>query len=201
LIADAFSTDLFVIWSEDNSDKLIIRCRSLTPKNEKDDEEEIQIEEDQFLRQIENTMLNNITLRGVEGIRRVFMMERPKPTLTKAGVFAGKGDSELEWTLETDGINAKVMGIDGVDFKRTYSNSCRISSKRWALGLHVLPHSQSFKFSSSSTFPTWLREIPALGSAVRPYDKPRNSDALFKIAKYNMSRFSEKENIDLQMAQ
>jgi len=35
-IADAFSTDLFVIWSEDNSDKLVIRCRSLTPKNEKE---------------------------------------------------------------------------------------------------------------------------------------------------------------------
>ena len=62
-IADAFSTDLFVIWSEDNSEKLIIRCRSLMPKNEKDDGEEIQIEEDQFLRQIENTMLNNITLQ------------------------------------------------------------------------------------------------------------------------------------------
>jgi DNA-directed RNA polymerase beta' subunit len=70
-------------------------------------------------------MLNNITLRGVEGIRRVFMMERPKSTLTKAGVFAGKGDSELEWTLETDGINLKkVMCIDGVDYRRTYSNNC-----------------------------------------------------------------------------
>ena len=62
-IADAFLTDLFVIWSEDNSEKLIIRCHSLMPKNEKDDGEEIQIEEDQFLRQIENTMLNNITLQ------------------------------------------------------------------------------------------------------------------------------------------
>jgi DNA-directed RNA polymerase II subunit RPB1 len=61
-----FSTDLFVIWSEDNSGKLIIRCCSLTPKNKKDDEEEIQIKEDQFLHQIENTMLNNITPRGVK---------------------------------------------------------------------------------------------------------------------------------------
>ena len=72
-------------------------------KNEKDDEEEIQIEEDQFLHQIENTMLNNITLHGVEGIHRVFMMEQPKTTLLKSGVFMGKSDSELEWTLETDG--------------------------------------------------------------------------------------------------
>ena len=86
-IADEFSTDLFVIWGEDNSDKLIIWCHSLTPKNAKDDEEEIQSEEDQFLRQIENTMLNNITLCGIEG---VFMIERSKSTLTNAGVFAGK---------------------------------------------------------------------------------------------------------------
>lgn len=124
-IADAFSTDLFVIWSEDNSEKLIIRCRSLTPKNEKDDEEEIQIEEDQFLRQIENTMLNNITLRGVDNIRRVFMMEREKTTILPSGLYAGKENSDKEWTLETDGINLKkVMCIEGVDFKRTYSNNC-----------------------------------------------------------------------------
>lgn len=29
-IADALSADLFVIWSEGNSEKTIIRCRSLT---------------------------------------------------------------------------------------------------------------------------------------------------------------------------
>lgn len=151
-IAEAFSSDLFVILSEDNSDKLIIRCRSLTPKNEKNDEEKIQIEEDQFLHQIKNTMLNNITLRGVEGVRRVFITERPKPTLTKAGVFAGNGDSELEWTLETEGINLKkVMRIDGVDFKRTYS---LISSKLWALRLRARLYSRSFTMSSSSTVPT-----------------------------------------------
>ena len=28
-IAESFKTDLFVIWSEDNSEKLIIRCRVL----------------------------------------------------------------------------------------------------------------------------------------------------------------------------
>ena len=33
------------------------------PKDGEGGDEEIQIEEDQFLRQIENTMLNNITLR------------------------------------------------------------------------------------------------------------------------------------------
>ena len=37
-IAESFKTDLFIIWSEDNSEKLIIRCRVLGGAG-KDDEE------------------------------------------------------------------------------------------------------------------------------------------------------------------
>ncbi|TFK38673.1 hypothetical protein BDQ12DRAFT_683152 [Crucibulum laeve] len=47
----SFKTDLFVIWSEDNSEKLVIRCR--------EDDGMGSIEEDIFLRQLENTMLNS----------------------------------------------------------------------------------------------------------------------------------------------
>ena len=43
-----------------------------------------------------------------------------KTTLLKSGVFTGKSDSKLEWTLETYGINLKkVMCIIGVDYTRT----------------------------------------------------------------------------------
>jgi DNA-directed RNA polymerase II subunit RPB1 len=70
-------------------------------------------------------MLNNITLRGVDNIRRVFMMKREKTTITADGTYANRDTSDKEWTLETDGINLKkVMCIDGVDFRRTYSNNC-----------------------------------------------------------------------------
>ncbi|KAF8885266.1 hypothetical protein CPB84DRAFT_1850463 [Gymnopilus junonius] len=106
-IAESFKTDLFVIWSEDNSEKLVIRCRVLGSPD-KDDDGMGTIEEDIFLRQLENTMLNSVSLRGVKGIHRVFLTEQDK-----------------EWVLETDGVNLKtVMCIDGVDFRRTYSNSC-----------------------------------------------------------------------------
>ncbi len=71
-IAESFKTDLFVIWSEDNSDKLVIRCRVLGSPD-KDDEGYGTVEEDIFLRQLENTMLNSISLRGVKGINRVFL--------------------------------------------------------------------------------------------------------------------------------
>src|SRR3984957_8438514 len=121
-IAESFKTDLFVIWSEDNSDKLIIRCRVLGGAD-KDEDGLSNIEEDIFLRQLENTMLNSVSLRGVKDIRRVFLLEHDKIVTTQEGTIKTK--LEKEWVLETDGFNLKtVMCIDGVDFKRTYSNSC-----------------------------------------------------------------------------
>ena len=119
-IAESFKTDLFVIWSEDNSEKLIIRCRVL---GSPDKVEDLSMEEDIFLRSLENTMLNSVSLRGVKGVKRVFLTEQDKITVSSEGsIVSGK---EKEWVLETDGVNLKtVMCIDGVDFKRTYSNSC-----------------------------------------------------------------------------
>lgn len=121
-IAESFKSDLFVIWSEDNADKLVIRCRVLGGAD-KDEEGMESVEEDIFLRQLENTMLNSVSLRGVKDIRRVFLLEHDKVIVTEEGSIDAK--KEKEWVLETDGVNLKtVMCIEGVDFKRTYSNSC-----------------------------------------------------------------------------
>ena len=54
-IAEMFQKDLFVIWSEDNSDKLIIRCRVMGGVDK--DEGGSDAIEDVFLCQLENTML------------------------------------------------------------------------------------------------------------------------------------------------
>lgn len=121
-ISDCFGQDVFVIWSEDNAEKLVLRCR-VVGGSEKDEDGLGNVEEDVFLRQLETTMLNSVNLRGVKDIRRVFLMKRKKISITKDGMIDSKGDEE--WVLETDGVNLKtVMCIDGVDFKRTYSNSC-----------------------------------------------------------------------------
>lgn len=122
-IAESFKTDLFVIWSEDNSDKLVIRCRVLGSPD-KDDEGYGTVEEDIFLRQLENTMLNSISLRGVKGINRVFLTKADQVAILSDGSIVSNEETK-EWVLETDGVNLKtVMCIDGVDFTRTYSNSC-----------------------------------------------------------------------------
>jgi DNA-directed RNA polymerase II subunit RPB1 len=125
-IKENFKSDLFVIWSEDNSEKLIIRCRILGGAD-KDEDGIGAIEEDIFLRQLENTMLNSIGLRGVKGIRRVFLMKHDKTEIIENGsiMTGGNTDEYKEWVLETDGTNLKqVMCLDGVDFTRTYSNNC-----------------------------------------------------------------------------
>ncbi|KAF5310405.1 hypothetical protein D9758_018889 [Tetrapyrgos nigripes] len=121
-IAESFHKDLFVIWSEDNSEKLVIRCRVLGG-GDKDEDGMDNLEEDIFLRQLENTMLNSVSLRGVPGIHRVFLTKHDRTDLKPDGSLVT--EKEVEWVLETDGINLKtVMCIDGVDFKRTYSNNC-----------------------------------------------------------------------------
>ena len=117
-IMENFGDDLFVIWSEDNADKLVIRCRIVREEKALDEEEEET--EDGLLKALEAQMLESITLRGVSGISRVFMMKYDKTYIDEDGDFAKK----QEWVLETDGINlADVISVEGIDTTRTYSNS------------------------------------------------------------------------------
>lgn len=118
-IAETFQKDMFTIWSEDNADKLIIRCRII--KDEKQmGEEDLVAEEDVFLRNLENHMLDSISLRGIPGISRVFMMEGRRTYEKEDGSYGIRN----EWQLETDGINlAEALTVKDVDPVRTYSNS------------------------------------------------------------------------------
>ena len=69
-------------------------------------------------------MLNSTSLRGVKGINRVFLTKADQVAILSDGSIVSNEETK-EWVLETDGVNLKtVMCIDGVDFTRTYSNSC-----------------------------------------------------------------------------
>ncbi|CCE61385.1 hypothetical protein TPHA_0A03070 [Tetrapisispora phaffii CBS 4417] len=116
-IKETFRNDLSVIWSEDNADKLIIRCRVVRPKSL---DAETEAEEDHMLKKIENTMLESITLRGVEDIERVVMMKYDRKMPSETGEY----QKVPEWVLETDGVNLmEVMTVPGVDGSRIYTNS------------------------------------------------------------------------------
>jgi DNA-directed RNA polymerase II subunit RPB1 len=119
-IAETFSKDMFTIWSEDNADKLIIRCRIIKEDKQVSTDDELSAEEDVFLKNLENHMLDSISLRGLRGITRVFMMEGRRTYEKDDGSY----DIRKEWQLETDGINlAEALTVKDVDPVRTYSNS------------------------------------------------------------------------------
>ncbi|OWZ54006.1 DNA-directed RNA polymerase II subunit RPB1 [Cryptococcus neoformans 125.91] len=116
-IADTVGKDVFVIHSEDNAPKLVIRIRVVAEK----EDEELLGDEDMFLKRIEGTLLDQVELGGITGITRVFISEGKQVVVSQNGEY----DQEKEWFLETDGINLKaVMAVDGVNAFRTYSNNC-----------------------------------------------------------------------------
>ncbi|KAJ1973389.1 DNA-directed RNA polymerase II core subunit rpo21, partial [Dimargaris verticillata] len=136
-IRELFPNDLLVICNDDNAEKLIVRCRVVTETpysdggNKDDDEDEAffdersTLEEDVFLRRIEENMLTKITLRGIANINRVFMVKQKLTTATPVGgPEGGIVETRDEWVLETDGTNLReVMSQDHVDASRTVSNN------------------------------------------------------------------------------
>jgi DNA-directed RNA polymerase II subunit RPB1 len=121
-ISDEFKNDLHVIGSDENSEKLIIRCRVMSDENEEKDmdDEDTKTEEDTFLRKLESSMLSSINLRGIPRIQKVYIVERKDTILNSQGKF----EQTTEWGLDTDGINLQqVMCQHGVDERRTYSNN------------------------------------------------------------------------------
>ncbi|KAI3644304.1 hypothetical protein MP228_010468 [Amoeboaphelidium protococcarum] len=117
-LKEEFQNDLDICSSDENAPVPVIRIRIL--RNEEDVDQDALDEEDTILRKLEAHILNQIPLRGIEGINRVFMVEKKNVALNDQGDY----EQFSEWVLETDGINLKnVMTVDNVDAGRTYSNN------------------------------------------------------------------------------
>jgi len=54
------------------------------------------IEEDIFLSQLENTMLNSVRLRGVKDIKRVFLLEHDKVTISDEGNIEARKEKLIQ---------------------------------------------------------------------------------------------------------
>ena len=126
-----FGDDLNCIFNDDNAEKLVLRIRLVNSDGSKFSEEEevMKMEDDMFLRCIEANMLSDLTLQGIESIRKVYMHlpqtdQRKRIVITEAGEFK----AIAEWFLETDGTQLmRVLGERDVDPVRTYSNDvCEI---------------------------------------------------------------------------
>merc|ERR1719316_1851912 len=106
------------------------------PNDEKEDKDF------KFLRSIEASILKEMSLQGILGIKKVFMRE---DTISKYMESKGGFERQKEWVLDTDGVNLEeVMQIPEVDFSRVQSNDIveilhilGIEATRKALLFHV----------------------------------------------------------------
>lgn len=114
------SENIAVFHSDDNAAIPVLHVRIKKDGKELEDEEE-KVDEELFLRKIEQNIMNQLTLGGIEGIQRVYINDAKYNFIDKND---GSIKQEKEFILETDGINLRhVMAADGVDFTRTYSNN------------------------------------------------------------------------------
>jgi DNA-directed RNA polymerase beta' subunit len=121
--------NLTCIYSDLNSDKLIFRIRigaSLFQKQSKrvnksivplDDQDDIHL-----LKTYQNTLLNNIVLRGIHGIKNVIPRKLQNYLTFENGNYVKKDI----WVLDTTGSNLMdILSQDNIDINNTCSNDIR----------------------------------------------------------------------------
>lgn len=135
----AFGQDLNCIFNDDNAEKLVLRIRIVkngegdSKFEENNEDERNELSDDMFLKAIESTLLADLTLKGIDTIRKVYMHlpnndGKKRITITEDGEFKAIS----EWLLETDGTALLPVLIEkDVDSKRTHSNDiCEIFQVR-----------------------------------------------------------------------
>lgn len=120
-IMENFDQQHMKIWhSDDNAERLVLLIRIVDRGKMMEDDDDDDKQEDEFLKKLEQTILTDISLCGVKGIKRAFISEDKRVVIDKNGAYQ---DEKIS-ILETEGINLKqVLSHYGVDSKNTVSNS------------------------------------------------------------------------------
>jgi DNA-directed RNA polymerase beta' subunit len=115
-------SDIQCIYSDYNDEELVFRIRTNADmfKKKKGALQSLdQSDEIYLLRNFQDGLLNNIVLRGVQGIENVL----PRKLQNMIAKEDGKYVKKDTWVLDTTGTNMlDVLGTDFIDFQRTYSN-------------------------------------------------------------------------------
>jgi DNA-directed RNA polymerase II subunit RPB1 len=127
-INSSHGNDISCVYSDYNANNLVFRIRlnsSVFNKSKKQKgipDTLDQSDEIYMLRNFQEALLNNIVLRGVNGIMNV-NPRKLKNTVTRD---EGKYVSKDVWVLDTTGTNMmEVMAKDFIDGNRTYSNDIK----------------------------------------------------------------------------
>jgi DNA-directed RNA polymerase beta' subunit len=126
-ISSSHGSDVSCIYSDMNSSNLVFRIRlnsSVFNKGKKKNNQESldQSDEIYLLKNFQDSVLNNIVLRGVNGITNV------NPRMMKDTVVLedSKYMRKDTWVLDTVGTNLiDLFALDFIDYTRTHSNDIR----------------------------------------------------------------------------
>jgi len=123
----SYGNDVHCVYSDYNMDKLVFRIRmnsDVFNKNKKRNVAESldQSDEIYLLHNFQNSLLNNIVLRGVDGISNVLPRKVQNMVVKNDGKFVRKDT----WVLDTAGTNLlDTLALDYIDTKRTASNDIK----------------------------------------------------------------------------
>ena len=127
-IQNSHGNDISCIYSDYNANNLVFRIRLnssifMKTKKQKGIPDTLdQSDEIYMLRNFQEAMLNNIILRGIDGIRNVIPRKLQNYLTKEEGKYVRKD----VWVLDTTGTNLMtVLGMDYIDATRTYSNDIR----------------------------------------------------------------------------
>ena len=123
----SYGQEISCVFSDYNMDKLVFRIRmnsNVFGKGKKRGVAENldQSDEIYLLKNFQDTLLQNIVLRGVTGIRNVLPRKLQNSVVKEDGKFVKKET----WILDTTGTNLlETLGLDFIDYTRTYSNDIK----------------------------------------------------------------------------
>jgi DNA-directed RNA polymerase II subunit RPB1 len=123
----SYGDSIDCVFSDFNEDKLVFRIRLLNEdaKKKKTAGSAIALDQSDEIYQLKNfqdTLLNNIVLRGVTRIEKVIPRKLKDMVVLEDGKYVRKDT----WVLDTTGSNMMtVLGLDYIDYRRTYSNDIR----------------------------------------------------------------------------
>ena len=122
-IKNSYKDDVSCVYSDYNSDNLILRVRmNSVIQNKKNIKQNPldQSDEIYLLTGFQNQLLDNIILRGVKNIDRVLLRKDPQNVVYEEGKYSSKD----MWVLDTVGTNLiDILALDYVDKNETISNS------------------------------------------------------------------------------
>ena len=119
VIKAQFNNDVNVVYSDYNSDKLVMRIR-LPDEDRRDKDTATKLDDFTSLKKFQNKLLNSVVIRGVPGIKAV-TFRNDKQYVEDVD---GKYQKVEQYVLDTDGSNfIKVMNHPAVDGTKLYSTN------------------------------------------------------------------------------